>query len=56
MGILITDHSVRETIKVVDRVYIISEGKVLASGKPQEVVEIKEVREVYLGSNFMLSS
>lgn len=54
IGVLITDHNVRETIKVVDRVYIISEGRVLAQGRPQEVLQVEEVREVYLGSDFSL--
>ncbi len=54
IGILITDHNVRETIRIVDRVYIISEGVVLAHGKPEEVVEIEKVRETYLGKDFSL--
>jgi len=54
IGILITDHNVRETIKMVDRVYIISEGKVLAQGKPEDVVRIKEVKKTYLGEEFEL--
>ena len=54
IGILITDHNVRETIRMVDRVYIISEGKVLAHGKPEEVVQIEKVRETYLGKDFTL--
>ena len=54
IGILITDHNVRETIRMVDRVYIISEGKVLAHGRPEEVVRIEKVRETYLGRDFTL--
>ncbi|HIQ49156.1 MAG TPA: LPS export ABC transporter ATP-binding protein [Aquifex aeolicus] len=54
IGILITDHNVRETIKMVDRVYIISEGRVLAQGKPEDVVKIKEVKKTYLGEEFEL--
>ncbi len=54
LGVLITDHNVRETISMVDRVYIISEGRIIAEGKPEEVVEIKEVRETYLGKDFKL--
>ncbi len=54
IGVLITDHNVRETIRMVDRVYIISEGKVIAHGKPEEVVEIDKVRETYLGRDFVL--
>lgn len=54
IGILITDHNVRETIRMVDRVYIISEGIVLAHGKPEDVVEIEKVRDTYLGRDFKL--
>lgn len=54
IGILITDHNVRETISLVDRVYIISEGTILACGTPLEVVQKEEVREVYLGKDFSL--
>ncbi|AAC06695.1 LPS export ABC transporter ATP-binding protein [Aquifex aeolicus] len=54
IGVLITDHNVRETIKMVDRVYIISEGKVLAHGKPEEVVNNEAVRKTYLGVDFKL--
>lgn len=54
IGVLITDHNVRETIKMVDRVYIISEGKVLAHGSPEEVINNEEVRKTYLGSDFKL--
>ena len=54
MGVLITDHNVRETISIVDRVYIISEGKIIAEGKPINVVELKEVKQTYLGEDFRL--
>ncbi len=54
IGILVTDHNVRETISMVDRVYIISEGKVIAKGRPAEVIELKEVRKTYLGEDFRL--
>ncbi len=54
IGILITDHNVRETIKLVDRVYIISEGKIIAEGLPQEVVKNESVRNIYLGADFSL--
>ncbi|HIQ30842.1 MAG TPA: LPS export ABC transporter ATP-binding protein [Aquifex aeolicus] len=54
IGVLITDHNVRETISIVDRVYIISEGRVIAEGEPAQVVEKKEVREIYLGEDFRL--
>lgn len=52
LGVLITDHQVRETLNIVDRAYIISEGKVLFEGKPDEIVENPEVRRVYLGEGF----
>ncbi len=52
IGILITDHNVRETIRMVDRVYIISDGRILAEGEPHEVSEREDVREVYLGRDF----
>jgi len=54
IGILITDHNVRETIRAVDRVYIISEGSILAQGEPWQVIENQKVREVYLGKDFQL--
>lgn len=54
MGVLITDHNVRETISMVDRVYIISDGRVLAEGSPKEVSLREDVREVYLGKDFKL--
>lgn len=52
IGVLITDHNVRETLRICDRAYIISEGTVLASGKPEELVNNEQVRAVYLGENF----
>jgi len=54
IGVLITDHNVRETLGICDRAYIISEGHVLAEGTPQEIVENAEVRKVYLGENFRM--
>ncbi|MEI6303679.1 MAG: LPS export ABC transporter ATP-binding protein [Betaproteobacteria bacterium] len=54
IGILITDHNVRETLGICDRAYIINEGTVLASGKPDEIVYNENVRRVYLGENFRL--
>ncbi len=54
IGILVTDHNVRETISMVDRVYIISEGRIIAEGEPKEVVELERVRETYLGKDFTL--
>ena len=55
IGVLITDHNVRETLSICDQVYIISDGTVLASGLPNELVENEEVRKAYLGENFNLS-
>lgn len=52
LGVLITDHNVRETLEIVDRAYILHDGKVLMSGTAQEVVENESVRKVYLGDDF----
>ena len=52
IGVLITDHNVRETLRICDRAYIISDGTVLASGSPEELVSDQQVRAVYLGENF----
>ena len=54
IGVLITDHNVRETLGICDRAYIINEGAVLASGQPDEIVYNDSVRQVYLGENFRL--
>tara|TARA_B100000686_G_C16775722_1_gene968335 strand:+ start:2041 stop:2763 length:723 start_codon:yes stop_codon:yes gene_type:complete len=54
IGVLITDHNVRETLGICDRAYIISEGNVLASGIPDEIICNESVRKVYLGENFKL--
>ncbi len=54
IGVLITDHNVRETLGICDRAYIISEGRVLASGKPTEIIDNERVRQVYLGEHFRL--
>ncbi|MEX0308320.1 LPS export ABC transporter ATP-binding protein [Ruegeria sp. SCSIO 43209] len=55
IGVLITDHNVRETLEIVDRAYILHDGQVLMSGTPDEVVENENVRRVYLGENFRIS-
>ncbi|EEX08819.1 ABC transporter, ATP-binding protein [Ruegeria lacuscaerulensis ITI-1157] len=55
IGVLITDHNVRETLEIVDRAYILHDGQVLMSGTPDEVVENENVRRVYLGENFKIS-
>ena len=54
ISVLITDHNVRETLKVCNEAYIISDGKVIAHGKPSEIVKDKVVQDVYLGDNFKL--
>lgn len=54
IGVLITDHNVRETLGICDRAYIISEGKVLTSGHPSEIIDDPAVRQVYLGKNFRM--
>ena len=54
LGVLITDHNVRETLDIVDRAYIIHEGAVLMEGEPEEIVVHKDVRRVYLGERFSL--
>ncbi len=54
IGVLITDHNVRETLGICDHAYILSEGRVIAAGTPQSVLNDQRVREVYLGSDFHL--
>ena len=54
IGVLITDHNVRETLGICDRAYIISEGKVLTTGKPEEIINDASVRKVYLGEHFKM--
>jgi lipopolysaccharide export system ATP-binding protein len=54
IGVLITDHNVRETLKICDRAYIMSEGKALAAGSPEEILYNEEVKKVYLGEDFRL--
>jgi lipopolysaccharide export system ATP-binding protein len=54
IGVLITDHNVRETLKICDRAYIMSEGKALAAGSPAEILYNEEVKKVYLGEDFRL--
>jgi lipopolysaccharide export system ATP-binding protein len=55
IGVLITDHNVQETLQIVDRAYILHDGKVLMSGTTQEVVQDENVRRVYLGNNFRVN-
>ena len=54
IGVLITDHNVRETLAICERAYIVSEGSVIAEGTPQEILENETVRQVYLGEDFMV--
>ncbi len=52
IGVLITDHNVRETLSIVDRAYIVYDGKILFAGNRQEIIDNEDVRTVYLGENF----
>lgn len=54
IGVLITDHNVRETLSIVDRAYIVYDGKILTSGSKEEIVEHEETRKVYLGEDFRI--
>ena len=54
IGVLITDHNVRETLGICDHAYIINAGNVLAAGRPDEIVDNESVRKVYLGEHFKL--
>jgi lipopolysaccharide export system ATP-binding protein len=56
IGILVTDHRVRETLEITDRAYIMHAGRILQSGTPQELVESREVKEIYLGERFSFYS
>jgi len=54
IGVLITDHNVRETLGICDRAYIVSEGRIIAEGEPDAILQNRHVREVYLGHHFRL--
>jgi lipopolysaccharide export system ATP-binding protein len=54
IGVLITDHNVRETLKITDRAYIIKDGKIFATGHPRELADNEDVRRIYLGADFRL--
>ena len=55
IGVLITDHNVRETLEIVDRAYILHDGVIIKSGTPDEVVRDEDVRRVYLGQSFRIT-
>ena len=52
IGVLITDHSVRETLSITDRAYIINDGEIITSGKPMDVAQNEKVKQIYLGNKF----
>jgi len=54
LGVLITDHNVRETLEIIDRAYILYDGVVMMEGTPDEIIKDERVRQVYLGENFSL--
>jgi lipopolysaccharide export system ATP-binding protein len=54
IGVLITDHNVRETLSITDRAYIINAGEIIASGLPNEVAQDEKVKQIYLGDQFSL--
>ncbi len=54
IGVLITDHNVRETLKITDRAYIIKDGKIFATGHPRDLADDEDVRRIYLGTDFRL--
>ncbi|MFP6778390.1 MAG: LPS export ABC transporter ATP-binding protein, partial [Alphaproteobacteria bacterium] len=54
IGVLLTDHNVRETLEIVDRAYILYQGDVLMEGKPSDIVSNEDVRRVYLGDRFQM--
>ena len=56
IGIIITDHNVRETLGVCDRAYIINEGRILEEGSPEKIAQSREARQIYLGEGFQLSA
>ncbi len=54
IGVLITDHNVKETLNITDRAYIINEGKIIAKGQPQTIANCEKVKQIYLGEQFSL--
>jgi lipopolysaccharide export system ATP-binding protein len=55
IGVIITDHNVRETLSICDRAYIIKDGEIIKQGPPAEIAEDAQIREIYLGENFRLT-
>jgi lipopolysaccharide export system ATP-binding protein len=55
IGVLVTDHNVRETLQVTDRAYIINDGRIFRTGTPEELGNDLEVKRIYLGDNFQLA-
>ncbi|MBI5185141.1 MAG: LPS export ABC transporter ATP-binding protein [Nitrospinae bacterium] len=55
IGVLITDHNVRETLRITDRAYILSDGEIIAAGAPEDIGENEKVRQIYLGEQFSLT-
>ena len=55
IGVVVTDHNVRETLSICGRAYIIKDGRILKHGTPQEIAEDPQVREIYLGEHFQLN-
>jgi lipopolysaccharide export system ATP-binding protein len=55
IGVIITDHNVRETLRICDRAYIIKDGRIIREGAPEEIAADPQVREIYLGENFRLT-
>ena len=56
IGVLITDHNVRETLSITDRAYIINEGEIISSGSPHTVAQDEKVKQIYLGNQFSFKS
>ena len=54
IGVLITDHNVRETLKIVDKVYVVNEGSIFFEGLPEDAIHNEKIRKFYLGSEFNL--
>ena len=54
IGILITDHNVRETLSIVDKVYIVNEGTIFFEGNPKDAINNEKIKKFYLGSNFSI--